>query len=266
MITSANNPQVKEVKLLQKKAKARNEKGVYIVEGLRMFEEAKGDDMVKVYVSFPFYEKYREYFCKESRERLKDVPVETVEEKVFGTMCDTQTPQGVLSILKQRRWSFETLLKQEKPLFLIIENLQDPGNLGTMMRTGEGAGVTGCILSRECVDMYNPKTVRATMGSIYRVPFVYTENLRESIALLKQRKVQVLAAHLQGRRSYDAFDYKTGTAFLIGNEGNGLTEETARLADDYLYIPMQGRVESLNASAAASILMYEAARQRGFKK
>lgn len=265
MITSVNNPQVKEVKLLQKKAKARNEKEVYIVEGLRMFEEAERDDMVKVYVSFPFYEKHREYFDEKCRERFRETPIEIVEEKVFGSMCDTQTPQGVLSILKQKRWSLEALLMQERPLFLIIENLQDPGNLGTMMRTGEGAGVTGCILSKACVDMYNPKTVRATMGSIYRVPFVYTENLAQSVALLKKQKIQVLAAHLQGRRPYDAFDYRTGTAFLIGNEGNGLTEETAALADEYLRIPMRGRVESLNASAAASILMYEAARQRGFQ-
>ncbi len=254
MITSGNNQQVKEVKLYQRKAKARNEKGIYIVEGLRMFQEAKRDDIVKVYVSFSFYEK--------NKELLRELPFEVVEEKVFASMCDTQTPQGVLSILKQKHWRLEELLKQKNPLFLLVENLQDPGNLGTMLRTGEGAGLTGCILSKSSVDIYNPKTIRATMGSIYRVPFVYVEDFPGAIGRIKQRGTQVLAAHLQGVRSYEQFDYGCGTAFLIGNEGNGLSEETARLADDFLRIPMEGQVESLNASIAAAILMYEARRQR----
>lgn len=254
MITSGNNQQVKEIKLYQRKAKARNEKGIYIVEGLRMFQEAERDDIVKVYVSFPFY--------KKNKELLRELPFEVVEEKVFASMCDTQTPQGVLSVLKQKRWSMEELLKQKNPLFLLVENLQDPGNLGTILRTGEGAGLTGCILNKNSVDIYNPKTIRATMGSIYRVPFVYVEDLPEAIGRIKQQGTQVLAAHLQGANSYEQFDYRCGTAFLIGNEGNGLSEETARLADDFLRIPMEGKVESLNASIAAAILMYEARRQR----
>ena len=145
---------------------------------------------------------------------------------------------------------------------VIIEDLQDPGNLGTIFRTGEGAGVSGIIMSRGTVDIYNPKTIRSTMGSIYRVPFLYTDDLTAAAALLRERGVGVYAAHLGGSRMYDACDYKAGTAFLIGNEGNGLREETARCADCLIRIPMEGKLESLNASVAASLLLYEAYRQR----
>ena len=145
---------------------------------------------------------------------------------------------------------------------MLIENLQDPGNLGTMIRTAEGAGVTGILISRESVDLYNPKTIRSTMGSIYRVPVHITDSLTGLVPLLHQRGIRTYAAHLRGTKSYTEADYRTGTAFLIGNEGNGLTEELADAADQYIRIPMEGQVESLNAAMAAGILMYEVKRQR----
>ena len=117
-------------------------------------------------------------------------------------------------------------------------------------------------MSKETVDIFNPKTIRATMGSIYRVPFLYVDSLADAIDRLKRSNIRIYAAHLRGERSYSEMNYTRGCAFLIGNEGNGLKEETAALADAYLKIPMEGRVESLNAAIASAILMYEAHRQR----
>ncbi len=196
-------------------------------------------------------------------EKLKSCGYEVVSEEVFAKMSDTQTPQGILCVLKQLQYNLRDMIQNGKtPFFLVLENLQDPGNLGTMMRTGEGAGVSGVIMSRETVDIYNPKTIRATMGSIYRVPFFYAENLHETIGQMQESGIHVYAAHLKGTKNYDAYDYGKPTAFLIGNEGNGLTDETAALADTYIRIPMEGQLESLNAAVAAAILMYEGARQR----
>ena len=147
-------------------------------------------------------------------------------------------------------------------VLLLLENLQDPGNLGTMLRTGEGAGATGILMSDDTVDIYNPKTIRATMGSIYRVPFVYAGDLTEAIGRMRERQIRVYGAHLAGKRYYDSFSFREGTAFLIGNEGKGLSRSLSEMADSLLKIPMEGKVESLNAAVSAALLMYEAHRQR----
>ena len=159
------------------------------------------------------------------------------------------------------KYSLEDLLEQEKPLFLVLENLQDPGNLGTILRTGEGAGINGVIMSHDTVDIYNPKVTRSTMGSIFRVPFVYVDDLLEVAETMKQKNIITYAAHLNGT-DYTKEDYQKGPAFFIGNEGNGLTDATAGQADCLIRIPMKGQLESLNAGVAAAILMYEASRQR----
>lgn len=145
---------------------------------------------------------------------------------------------------------------------MVLDNLQDPGNLGTIVRTAEGAGVDAVFLSKESVDIYNPKTIRSTMGSIYRMPVVYVEDLLELLNTFRKKGIKSYAAHLEGKNSYDKEDYKGGTAILIGNEGNGLRDEVADSADVWVQIPMQGKVESLNAAIAASILMFEVYRQR----
>ena len=188
--------------------------------------------------------------------------METVSDTVFRQMCDTQTPQGILTVLRSPSYDMEDLLRKKNPLLMILEDLQDPGNAGTILRTGEGAGVSGIFLTRTCVDITNPKVIRGTMGSIYRVPFFYVEDVPFLKEMLKGRGIRFFAAHLQGRNQYYEESYQGGSAFLIGNEGKGLTEEAAEAADCLIRIPMEGQVESLNAAMAAGILMYEAARQR----
>lgn len=256
MITSISNPQVKRVMQLQRKPRLRREEGVFLVEGPKMFRETPRERLEKVYVSQSY---------AGSRERVKELEGlswEEVEDKAFAQMSDTQTPQGILCLVRRREGSMEELLEGENPLLLVLEDIQDPGNLGTIFRTAEGAGVDGILMSRGCVDIYNPKTIRSTMGSIYRVPFAVCGELAPALNRLEQAGIRTYAAHLQGKNTYDRESYLGGTAFLIGNEGNGLTSEISRRASCRIRIPMGGQLESLNAGVAAAILMYEAARQR----
>lgn len=262
MITSADNKQVKEVIKLNQKGRARKEAGVFIIEGDHLFKEVPLEELVKVYVAESFTDPSgRLEKIKEEKPSI----IEEVADEVFKKMTDTLTPQGVLCIVNQRKYDLEKMIsdaveaknaKGTKPLFLVLEGIQDPGNLGTIMRTAEGAGASGIIMSRETVDLYNPKTVRSTMGSIFRVPFLYTDDLKGAIGKLKEAQIPSFAAHLKGKKSYKEADYSKGAVFFIGNEGNGLTEETANLADEYLIIPMQGKLESLNAAVSAALLMY----------
>lgn len=256
MITSTANQQVKQVIQLNKKAKLRDERDIFVVEGSKMFGEAPKERIERAYISESYLEK------NSMKQILEKVPYEVVSDAVFKAMSDTQTPQGILCLVKQYHYELKELLKRDHPLFLVLENLQDPGNLGTIMRTAEGAGVTAVIMSKGTVDLYNPKTIRSTMGSIYRVPFLYVEDLKETLEVLREHGIRSYAAHLQGKNTYDKEDYRGGTAFLIGNEGNGLSDEISACADTYIRIPMEGQLESLNAAVAAAILMYETHRQR----
>lgn len=260
MITSSANQKVKQVVQWQQKAKERRDAGVFLTEGFKMFEEAPTESVREVYISQGALKKT---VRPEILRKLREVGYETVTEELFAKMADTRTPQGILCVVRQPRHSLEQLLGMPDPLLVVLENLQDPGNLGTILRTGEGAGITGVIMTRQTVDLFNPKTIRATMGSIFRVPFVYVDGLQETILKMREKGIRTYAAHLEGKKYYDSFFFRQGTAFLIGNEGSGLSRETASLADDYLKIPMEGQVESLNAAVAASLLMYEAHRQRG---
>lgn len=256
MISSTSNPQVKRLAQLQKKSKARNEEKVFIVEGIRMFVEVPRERVEKVYVSESFYNKKKEEL------NLQGYSYEILSDSVFQHVSDTKTPQGVLCVVKQKQYNIEELLQIENPHFMVLDNLQDPGNLGTIVRTAEGAGVHAVFLSKESVDIFNPKTIRSTMGSIYRMPVIYVEDLLTLLDTFKEKGIKSYAAHLAGKNSYDQECYKDGTAILIGNEGNGLRDEVSQKADILVQIPMQGQVESLNAAIAASILMFEVARQR----
>ncbi len=262
MIASTSNAKVKRLANLMKKKKARDEEKVYLVEGIRMFREVPKEDLLEVYASESFYKK-EEAVVRKILEGTS-VKEELLTDTVYAHVSDTKTPQGILCVVKQKDYKLPELLENGEPRtqLMILEHLQDPGNLGTIFRTAEAAGVTGILMDKGCVDIYNPKTIRSTMGAIYRVPFLYTEELHKTMKELQNRGVKIYAAHLEDSVDYDVPDYTQATAFLIGNEGNGLTRETADLADQYIKIPMQGQVESLNAAVAATVLMFEAARQR----
>lgn len=262
MISSTTNKQIKYVSALVKKAKTRREEDLFVAEGLRMCVEIPKDRIHTLYMSESFAK------GKEANALKNGVRhVELVSDEVFRAMSDTQSPQGVLALVRQYHYELDDVTKTRaesgKPaLLMVLEHLQDPGNLGTILRAGEGAGITGLIMSRDTVDLYNPKVIRSTMGSVFRVPFYYTDDLEQTVLDLKARGIRVFAAHLAGKNNYEQEDYTGNTAFLIGNEGNGLTEKLSNMADTWVKIPMAGKVESLNAAIAASILMFETARQR----
>ncbi len=258
MITSTSNPQVRQLIRLQKKAKERNTEDVFIAEGLKMAREVPRDCLLEIYCSESFYENHRD-FCEEGRQ------VTLLSDRVFESISDTKTPQGVLCLVRQRHDALTDLIPEEEQhgaLLIALENLQDPGNLGTIVRTAEAAGASGIVLGPDCVDLYNPKVIRSTMGSIFRLPVYVSGDLRRDLMTLRSRGVRWAAAHLEGSVSYEAADYRGPCGFLIGNESQGLTEETADCADMRVRIPMRGEAESLNAAVASAILLYEADRQR----
>lgn len=281
MITSAANKGIKNVMLLLSKAKERRKQKAFVAEGIKMFLEAPVSRISQVYISEQLAEELEtaaSFAVKTAASLEKEASAlsdklaslkqsgqavaEVVKTDIFNKMCDTKTPQGILCVVRMPEYRLEEILEGDGGLYLILEDIQDPGNLGTMIRTGEGAGLSGVIMSSHTVDIFNPKTIRATMGSIYRVPYVYVNDLTDAIEAVKAAGIKTYAAHLDGRTAYDKENYCGATAFLIGNEGNGLGRETADMADRYVRIPMLGKVESLNAAIAGALFMYEAARQR----
>lgn len=256
MITSTSNVQVKNIVALLKKNKERREQGAFVIEGRKMFEEVleREGQLVKAYFS-------EHYFEENYRRQTPDFPYEILSDSVLATVSETVTPQGVLAIVKMPEYHLEQMLAKDATL-LLLEDVRDPGNLGTMLRTAEAAGVSGVILSREAVDVYNPKVIRSTMGAIFRVPFLYVDDFEHTLKQLKLEHVRLLAAHLKGTKTFDQADYSGRVGILIGNEANGLSNAVADLAEEKVLIPMAGEVESLNAAVAAALLMYEAARKR----
>ncbi len=260
MITSGSNAKVKQIVQWRNKTKERRAAGIFLAEGFKLFREAPEDGIREVYLSEDVLE--RAAADPAVWEKLQRTGWEAVSGEVFQKMSDTRTPQGILCVVRCPRYTLSQLLEAPAPLLTVLESIQDPGNLGTILRTGEGAGVTGVIMGGETADLFNPKTVRATMGSVFRVPFVYADDLEKTVRRIKASGIRTYAAHLEGSADYDSFSFRRGTAFLIGNEGNGLSPGLTALADGLLRIPMEGQVESLNAAVAAALLMYEAHRQR----
>lgn len=264
MISSLANPQVKNLCALMKKSKLRRENHCFVAEGIKMFLEAPAEQIEKVYLSEQILQECK---IKEIPEKLKEleqlhISVELLADSIFKSVSGTVSPQGVICIVRQRDYDLDQLLLHENPLFLVLEDLQDPGNLGTIMRTAEGAGVTAVLMSRGTVDLFNPKTIRSTMGSVYRVPYLYVESLEDALLQLAKADIQIIASSLQDSVDYTRLSYQKGTAFLIGNESAGLSDALSKKANARIKIPMQGNVESLNAAVAAAILIYEAYRQR----
>lgn len=251
MITSIQNKQIKNIKALCDRRKFRREQGLFVVENIRMFREIPENMLAEIYVSESFLK------VSENKDLLAGKNYEVITDEIFKKTADTQSPQGVIALVKQPNYKLADYLKEkEDDKYIILNRLQDPGNLGTIMRTAEAAGIKAVIMDSECADIFSPKVVRSTMGAIFRVPFIYSENLSQTINDLKKSGVKCYAAHLEGKTDFRDIDKTTSRAFFIGNEGNGLDAEITALADEKVFIPMQGKAESLNAAVAAALLMY----------
>ena len=188
MITSLHNKEIKETAALLARKKERDRRGLFVVEGPKMFGEAPMERIERVYLAqsaaAQMYEKYGD--------RLSGLSCETVSDEVFVRMSDTKTPQGILCLVRQQHYNIEEILRENKEkqmLFIILEDIQDPGNLGTIFRTAEAAGADGVIMSSWTADIYNPKTIRSTMGSVYRVPFFHVDQMEEAVRSLQKAGV-----------------------------------------------------------------------------
>jgi len=260
-IESSQNNKIKEIKALHLK-KNRDALGLYFVEGIRFINDAidNGQDIVKVIVSDKLESLNGGKELIELVTTLCD-DCSLVSEKLFKEISDTQTPQGILAVLKKREFVFDEVIEQGHSL-VILDGLQDPGNVGTIIRTADAAGISAVILSKGCVDLFSPKVLRSTMGSVFHMPIFEGLYINETIDLLKKSNYKVIASHLDGKNNYFDEDLTGKSAIIVGNEANGISDETAEKADKLVKIPMPGRAESLNASVAASIMIYEIVRQK----
>ena len=248
MITSSTNPQVKEVIRLRTKARARREAGLFVAEGRKLFLETPDPLRERVYVAASYEE--------EARELPGMKAYETVDDRLFSRMCDTQTPQGILTVARMPRYAEEELLDAAGEMWLLLEDIQDPGNLGTIFRTAEAAGVAGIFMSRGCADLFSPKVVRSTMGSVFRVPFLITDKLVSLAESLTEHGISLIATTPTACLSHKDIDKSGARAFMIGNEGNGLSAAMLDAAPVHVSIPMKGQIESLNAAIATAILLF----------
>ena len=276
IISSKDNKKVKYIRSLLEKGSIRKKNKSFVVEGIKLVNEAiQYGKVTEMVISEGLYrELISDDLAKNNLQPENDKNITSylksknstviVSDAVFKSVSETISPQGVLAITEMPEYKllnetflFEAYKKYGKIKLLVLEDTADPGNLGTMMRTAEAAGVTGVIMGKGTVDIFNPKTVRSTMGSIFRLPFCYVEDIREAIIGLKKYGINFYATHLKGEKSYKEIEYSDKSGILIGNEARGLSDSTAALADSYVIIPMQGRVESLNAAIAAALMMYE---------
>ena len=276
IISSKDNKRIKYIRSLLEKGGIRKKNHSFVVEGIKLVDEAlEYGGVLDIIVSESLYEEIvsgdltrNGLLSDNGKHIIKQVKQGTsltvVSDAVFKSVSETITPQGILAEVEmpKHRLLEENFLeiayeKTGKIKLLILEDTADPGNLGTIMRTAEAAGVTGVIMGKGTVDIFNPKVVRSTMGSIFRLPFAYVDDLKAVILGLKRGGISFYATHLKGKESYRDIAYSDKAGILIGNEARGLSDEIANLADTYVIIPMQGKVESLNAAVAAALMMYE---------
>lgn len=257
LIQSIQNAKVKDwAKLLTKKGREKEQS--YLVEGPHLVEEAiKGQADIQALL---MTENYIRSQTVDSYIAQHPSCCFQVSEQVLHKLSDTETPQGVLAVIRMKKWSLAPLLEGNR-LLLLLDALQDPGNLGTMIRTADAAGVDGIILGKGTVDLYNPKVVRSTMGSIFHLPMVQ-DDLVQVCGYLVEHKFNLAATSLEGAVPYDEASYTGPTAIVIGNEGNGVSQDILSRCHSKVKIPIYGQAESLNAAVAAAIMMYEAVRQR----
>lgn len=276
IISSKDNKRIKYIRSLLEKGGIRKKNHSFVVEGIKLVDEAlEYGNVLDIIVSESLYEEIvsgdlsrNALLSDNGKHIIKQVKQGTlltvVSDTVFKSVSETITPQGILAVvdmpesgLLEGDYLKKAYEKSGKIKLLVLEDTADPGNLGTIMRTAEAAGVTGVIMGKGTVDIFNPKVVRSTMGSIFRLPFSYVDDLKDIIIRLKRDGISFYATHLKGKESYRDISYSDKAGILIGNEARGLSDEIANLADTYVIIPMQGKVESLNAAVAAALMMYE---------
>lgn len=250
-ITSKDNSLIKLVCDLQRSAKVREENSLFVLEGLRICKDAfdNGIKFDKLIVSRTAMDKYSEEIFKFSEISNENI---LIPDGLFKKISETMSPQGIIAVAQKPE---KTEIDLKKGRFIGLENLQDPSNLGAISRTAEALGVSGIIMSKNCCDPYSPKSLRASMGTLLRLPLVITENFAEDIKGFGL--VSYACVVDSNALPINEVNFSDGCVVVIGNEANGLTEETVKSSDFQVTIPMKGKAESLNASVAASIAAWE---------
>ena len=253
IITSVQNARIKHVVALQLKSSLRREKGLFVVEGQREIEHciACGYEITELFVI-------------DSLGYSGGIPATVVTPQVYEKMAYRERTEGIIAVAKCKEHRLDDLHLKEKPLVVVIESVEKPGNLGAILRTAEAAGVDAVMVCDPLTDLYNPNLIRASIGGVSSVP-VAVCNSKDCIAFLKAHKIRILTAQLQDSYDYYDYDMHEATAIVMGTESTGLTQQWREAADAHIRIPMLGRLDSLNVSVSAAILMYEAVRQRNSK-
>ena len=251
-ITSAQNPKIKHLLALQEKSRLRREEGLFVVEGRRELEHclAAGFQLDTLFL------------CPEICPEFAAARTVYVSKEVYAKIAYREGTEGIIAEVRWKERSLADLLPSgHSPLIMVMERVEKPGNLGAVLRSADAAGADGVILCDPLTDLYNPNLIRASIGAIFTVPVVACTSA-EAIAWLKANNIRILTAQLQDSAPYYDVDMTCGTALVMGTEATGLTNAWRQAADAHILIPMLGRLDSLNVSVSAAILLYEAVRQR----
>ena len=252
IISSKENNIIKEVKRLKEK-KYRNEK--YIIEGHKMIDEAIQESVkIDIIIMTEEFANHNQKYV----EKINNYKFILVTENVFKELTEVKTPQGILAVVYKKE---QRKIDEKADYIMALDDVQDPGNIGTIIRTLDSANIKQLIVSRGTVDAYSPKVVRSTMGAIFRVQIIEVENLSETLNSLKQKGFDLVSTSLQTDKNIYDINYNKKVV-VIGNEANGVSEEIQDTSDYKVKIPMMGKTESLNASVAASIMIYEYVREK----
>ena len=267
-ITSAANPLIRLTHAIVHTQRRAAKEDLFTVEGLRLAEMAAASDWTIRHALVT------EYAMAGERARAltdilleRGVPTFLVAEKLFSTLSETDSPQGILLVMERKNCnSLEEMHANksggEPPLYIVLDRVQDPGNVGTILRTADAVGATGVILLDGSADIYSGKVIRATMGALFHVPFAVHVTAEELMYFAQEKGMDLLATACDAEaRTHFASDLRRPAVIVFGNEANGVSEEILRVSE-HIYIPMRGHAESLNVSAAATAVMYEALRQR----
>ena len=257
VITSPHNPRVKQFIALQQKSAERRRTGRFVVEGLRELEHCLRAG----------YQPHTVYYCpdilagKPLPSFPREVDVFEVSSSVYAKMAYREGTEGVLAEIRAKGHTLDTLCLPERPLVIVLERVEKPGNLGAILRSADAAHADAVIVCDPLTDLYNPNLIRSSIGAIFTVPCVACSS-EECIAFLKRNHIRILTAQLQDSHLYYDTDMTVGTAIVMGTESTGLTQQWRQAADAHIRIPMLGRLDSLNVSVSAAILLFEAVRQR----
>ncbi len=255
-IQSKDNLLIKEIKKLKEK-KYRLISNMFLVEGFRFTEEALESDfeVVHIFISAKGESKFESSSVKNKLQ--ENTKVYSLSDSLFKGICDTDNPQGIIAVVRNK----PVAIKYDYGFYILADKIQDPGNMGTIIRTAHAAGALGVIITKGTVDIYNEKTLRSTMGSIFKIPVIEDKDL-SLVQKLRDSGFKLVTSSLDTDKNFYDIDLKEKVIISVGNEGNGISDEVYGISDFKIKIPMPGGAESLNAAVAASIMMYEVVRQK----